>query len=387
MLFTPFPIEANMDFNQLLHFAVEKDASDVHVQANSPPRVRIGGIMRAVDLPAVSDEQVRQFITSIAPPRMQENLDERLITGMDFSYATPNLARFRCSAYHHLGTAGISMRIIKGKIPTIAELHLPDVIGQIALSQRGLTLVTGTTGSGKSTTLAAMIELINQTRSSKIIAIEDPVEYLHNPKLALITQLEVGSDTPSFEQALRQSLRQDPDVILVGELRDADTLRIALRAADTGHQVFSTVHSASAPQTVERIIAMFPPAEHKLLLTQLAGNLEAIISQRLVITTDGTRRPATEILRGGPVPTKYILEGKALELDDYMRTAGDGQHTFDQDLLALFHQELVTTAEALRHASNPEALQMSLRGIGSSSGISEAAHAGKSAARPTPPRG
>jgi twitching motility protein PilT len=376
-----------MDFNLLLKFASEKDASDVHIQAGLAPRVRIGGIMRAVDLPAVTNEQVHEFITSIAPPRMSENLDDRLIAGMDFSYAPTGTTRFRCSAYHHLGTAGIAMRIIKGKIPTIAELHLPEVIGQIALSQRGLTLVTGTTGSGKSTTLAAMIELINQTRTSKIIAIEDPVEYLHNPKLALITQLEVGSDTPSFEQALRQSLRQDPDVILVGELRDADTLRIALRAADTGHQVFSTVHSASAPQTIERIIAMFPPAEHKLLLTQLAGNLEAIISQRLVICTDGLRRPATEILRGGPVPTKFILEGKALELDDYMRTAGDGQHTFDQDLLALFHQELITTTEALRHASNPEALQMALRGIGSSSGISEAAHAGKSAVRPTPPRG
>jgi twitching motility protein PilT len=376
-----------MDFNLLLKFASEKDASDVHIQAGLAPRVRIGGIMRAVDLPAVTNEQVHEFITSIAPPRMSENLDDRLIAGMDFSYAPTGTTRFRCSAYHHLGTAGIAMRIIKGKIPTIAELHLPEVIGQIALSQRGLTLVTGTTGSGKSTTLAALIELINQTRTSKIIAIEDPVEYLHNPKLALITQLEVGSDTPSFEQALRQSLRQDPDVILVGELRDADTLRIALRAADTGHQVFSTVHSASAPQTIERIIAMFPPAEHKLLLTQLAGNLEAIISQRLVICTDGLRRPATEILRGGPVPTKFILEGKALELDDYMRTAGDGQHTFDQDLLALFHQELITTTEALRHASNPEALQMALRGIGSSSGISEAAHAGKAAVRPTPPRG
>src|SRR5206468_10662706 len=172
------------------------------------------------------------------------------------------------------------------------------VIGEIALSRRGLTLVTGTTGSGKSTTLAAMIELINQNWPAKIIAIEDPVEYLHVPKQALITQLEVGSDTPSFDQALRQGLRQDPDVVLVGELRDMDTLRIALRAADTGHQVFSTVHSASAPQTIERITAMFPPSEHKLLLTQLAGNLTAIISQRLLICVDGSRRPAVEVLRG-----------------------------------------------------------------------------------------
>src|SRR5450432_1663061 len=376
--------EADMDFPALMKFAVDLNASDIHLQAGLPPRVRIGGIMRSVDLPAVSDEETRQFIAYIAPPRFSDDLDQRLVTGIDFSYAVEGLSRFRCSAYRHLGTAGIVMRIIRGNIPTVAQLNLPEVIGQIALSQRGLTLVTGTTGSGKSTTLASMIELINQTRAAKIIAIEDPVEYLHSPKLAMITQLEVGSDTPSFEQALRQSLRQDRDVILVGELRDMDTLRIALRAADTGHQVFSTVHSANAPQTIERIIAMFPPNEHKLLLTQVAGNLEAIISQRLVICRDGSRRPAVEVLRGGPVPSKYILDGRALELDDYMRTAGEGQHTFDQDLLALFHQELITTAEALRHATNPDALQMSLRGIGSSSGISEA---GKSAARPATPRG
>jgi twitching motility protein PilT len=263
-----------------------------------------------------------------------------------------------------LGTVGVSMRVIKSRIRSVAELQLPPVINEIALARRGLTLVTGTTGSGKSTTLAAMIDLINQTRPAKIISIEDPVEYLHTSKLALIAQLEIGSDTPSFEQALRQSLRQDPDVILVGELRDMDTLRVALRAADTGHQVFSTVHSASAPQTIERIIAMFPPAEQKLLLTQLANNLEAIISQRLVLCRDGSRRPAVEILRGGPVPARYILEGKALELAEYMKHGGNGQQTFDQHLLALYQQEVVAREEVLHNASNREAISMALRGIG-----------------------
>jgi twitching motility protein PilT len=356
-----------MDFHHLLKFAVENKASDVHIQAGLPPKLRVGGIIRMVNLPAVTDEAAREFIASMAPARYQENLADQLVRGLDFSYSIPELARFRCSAYQQLGCAGVAMRIVRGKIPTIAELNLPPVVGEIALSRRGLTLVTGTTGSGKSTTLAAMIELINQNWPAKIIAIEDPVEYMHTPKQALITQLEVGSDTTSFEQALRQSLRQDPDVILVGELRDVDTLKIALRAADTGHQVMSTVHSASAPQTVERIIAMFPPAEHKLLLTQLAANLEAIISQQLMICRDGVRRPACEILRGGPVPTKYILEGRALELGDYMRTAGDGQQTFDQDLLSMFKRELISTAEALRAASNPENLSMALRGIGSAS--------------------
>jgi twitching motility protein PilT len=197
---------------------------------------------------------------------------------------------------------------------------------------------------------------------------------MFTPKQALIAQMEVGTDTSSFEQALRQALRQDPDVVFIGELRDMDTLRVALRAADTGHQVFSTVHSASAPQTVERIVAMFPPAEHKLLLTQLAGNLEAIISQRLAICRDGSRRPAVEILRGGPVVTKYILEGRALELGDYIPKAGGGMQNFDQDLLTMFRQELITLPEAMRNASNREALSMSLRGITSSKSAGEVAH-------------
>jgi twitching motility protein PilT len=375
-----------MDFPQLLRFAVEHDASDVHVQTGLPPNLRIGGILRATSVPPINEEELHNFIKSIAPPRFHANLDDRITTGLDFSYAMTGVSRFRCSAYRQLGQPGISMRVIKSKIRSSEELHLPSVVNDIAISGRGLTLVTGTTGSGKSTTLAAMIDLINQTHSSKIITIEDPVEYLHTSKKALIAQLEVGTDTPSFEQALRQSLRQDPDVVLVGELRDMDTLRIALRAADTGHQVFSTVHSASAPQTIERIIAMFPPNEHKLLLTQLAGNLEAIISQRLVICRDASRRPATEILRGGPVPTKYILEGRALELGDYIRSAGGGQQTFDQDLLALFNQQLISHEEALRNATNREALTMALRGISSSKSITEPGKGGGGGPKAIGPR-
>ncbi|HZZ42383.1 MAG TPA: PilT/PilU family type 4a pilus ATPase [Tepidisphaeraceae bacterium] len=355
-----------MDFLPLIRFAVENKASDIHLQAGLPPTIRIEGLLHATTQPPILDQDLRHFISSIAPKRFQDNFDERLIAGVDFSYALPDVSRFRCSAYQNLGQAGITMRIIRGKIPTVADLNLPTTINEIALSQRGLTLVTGTTGSGKSTTLAAMIGLLNADHPLKIITIEDPVEYLHVPNKALIQQMEVGSDTTSFEQALRQSLRQDPDVILVGELRDMDTLRIALRAADTGHQVFSTVHSASAPQTIERIIAMFPPAEHKLLLTQLAGNLEAIVSQRLVICRDGSRRPATEILRGGPVTTKYILEGRALELHDFMKQGGAGQHTFDQSLFNMHKQELISIPEALKHATNPESLGMMLRGIGAS---------------------
>ena len=376
-----------MDWINLLRFAVKHNASDIHIQAGLKPLLRIGGIIRAADVPPLSDEVVRQFIASIAPPRFRDTLDDRIIAGLDFSYAAPGVSRFRCSAYQNLNQAGLAMRVIRDRIPSVEELHLPPIIKEIAVSHRGLTLVTGTTGSGKSTTLAAMIDLINTHHPKKIITIEDPIEYMHVPKQSLVAQLEVGTDTPSFEQALRQSLRQDPDVVLVGELRDMDTLRIALRAADTGHQVFSTVHSASAPQTIERIIAMFPPSEHKLLLTQLAGNLEAIISQRLVICRDGSRRPAVEILRGGPVPTKYILEGRALELGDYIKSAGNGQQNFDQDLLALHRQELISTAEALQNATNREALTMALRGIKSSKSVSEAGGGGGGGhAPPRPPQ-
>ena len=373
-----------MDLTKVLRFAAQNDASDVHIQSGLRPILRIGGLIRATDAPVMTDEEVRGFIASIVPARFKGNIDERIIAGLDFSYAAAGISRFRCSAYQHLNNAGMAMRLIRDRIPSILELNLPPIIAEIANAQRGLTLVTGTTGSGKSTTLAAMLDLINSQHPCKIITIEDPIEYMHTPKHALIAQLEVGTDTPSFEQALRQSLRQDPDVVLVGELRDMDTLRIALRAADTGHQVFSTVHSASAPQTIERIIAMFPPAEHKLLLTQLAGNLEAIISQRLLICRDGSRRPATEVLRGGPVPSKYILEGRALELGDYIKNAGNGQQTFDQDLVTMHRQELISHAEALKNSTNREALTMALRGISSSKSASEPGH-GTATRTPRPP--
>src|SRR5207245_6257959 len=205
--------------------------------------LRIGGQPRVVDGPALTGEETRQFVSSIVPRRHTGDLDDAIVEGIDFSHTIAGLARFRCSAFSHLGTLAIVVRVIRTKIPSLEELNLPPAIHDIALSQRGLTLLTGTTGSGKSTTLAAMIDLINSDLRLKIITIEDPVEYVHTNKKSMICQLEVGSDTPSYEQALRQALRQDPDVILVGELRDVETLRIALRAADTGHQVFSTVHS------------------------------------------------------------------------------------------------------------------------------------------------
>jgi twitching motility protein PilT len=353
-----------MDFNALVTLAIEQGASDLHLQEGAPPMLRIAGQIRTVDVSPLTSDDMASLLKSMIPPHRVQDLPQAATTGLDFSYVHPPGTRFRCSAYRATSQFGLVMRAIRSNIPSIEALQLPKVLGDIALSQRGLTLVTGTTGSGKSTTLAAMIDLINNTHRTKIITIEDPIEYMHTRKKALISQLEVGTDTTSFDQALRQALRQDPDVILVGELRDVETLRMALRAADTGHQVFATVHSARAAQTIERIIAMFPPNEHKLLLSQLAHSLEAIISQRLVPIREGTaRRPAVEILRGGPVTEKYVMEGKLTELSSYLESGESGMQSFDQHLLQMYNEKAITGTEALRWANKPEALATAMRGI------------------------
>jgi len=351
-----------IDLQQLLKFAAENKASDLHLQADAVPMLRIGGQLRLVDASPVSEEELLAFIGSIAP-RQEGALADHLAEGLDFSYAIPGVTRFRCSAFRQLGKPGIAMRVVHQKVPTLEELHLPKTVGDIALSRRGLTLVAGTTGSGKSTTLAAMIDLINQHHAVKIITVEDPVEYVYTNNKSLISQLEVGLDTPSFAHALRQALRQNPDVILVGELRDVDSLRMALQAADTGHQVFSTVHSATAPQTIDRIIAMFPPAEHKLLLMQLANCLEAIIAQRLIQTHKDGQRPAIEILRGTPVSGKLIVEDKTLDLREYIERGESGMQSFDQHILQMHREGLISETEAMRWATRPESLAMAVHGI------------------------
>jgi twitching motility protein PilT len=357
-----------MNFDQLIRFAVEQNASDLHFQTGAAPLLRINGQIRNVESPPLTADDLRQFISSLRPRLGADALDDAITKGLDFSHYVPGLARFRVNVYSHLGTPAMVLRVIKLKIRTIEELQLPPVIRDIALSHRGMTLVTGTTGSGKSTTLAAMIDLINNTFRCKIITIEDPVEYLHTNQKALISQVEVGQDTPMFEQGLRQALRQDPDVILVGELRDSETMRMALRAADTGHQVFATVHSSNASQTIERILAMIPPEERRIATSQLAGSLEAVISQRLAVTREGTRRPVMEILRGGPVTSKLIQDNKLTDLSDYIASREGGMQRFDQHLLELYNQKAISGTEAMKHATNPEAVALALRGIRQSAG-------------------
>jgi len=325
--------------------------------------LRVSGQLRSVKTDSIDADAMLGFLAGLHADGKVEQMDALLSRGLDFSYAIPTVARFRCSAYKHLGLPAMVTRVIRTTIPTIESLNLPPVLRDVALSQRGLTLLTGTTGSGKSSTLAAMIDLINTHLQMKIITIEDPIEYVYENKKSMISQLEVGTDTPSFDQAMRQAMRQDPDVILVGELRDVETLRAALRAADTGHQVFSTIHSATAPQTVERIIAMFPPAEHRLLLSQLAGAIEAIVSQRLVSGHEGERYPAVEILRGDPVSQKLILENQIPELADYISGGEAGMQSFDQNLLKLYESQKISGKEAMHAATNPEAMAMAMRGI------------------------
>jgi twitching motility protein PilT len=352
-----------MNFEQLMRFAIEQDASDLHLQTGALPLLRISGQLRTVESPPIEEKELRQFILSIRRGLPPEELDEAMVKGLDFSHSIPGASRFRCNVYSHLGTPAMVLRVVKLKIRTLDELQLPAVLRDITLSLRGMTLLAGTTGSGKSTTLAAMVDLINRSYRCKIVTIEDPVGYAHTNSKSMISQLEVGQDTPSFEHGLRQALRQDPDVILVGELRDSETMRMALRAADTGHQVFATVHSSNAAQTVERILLMVPPDERKLANSQLAGSLEAIICQRLAVTRDGNRRPAVEILRGGPVTSKFIQENRLGELSDYVSSREGGMQRFDQHLLDLYHQKIISGTEAMRLATNTEAVALGMRGI------------------------
>jgi twitching motility protein PilT len=355
-----------MHIDALLRIAMERKASDLHLKVGNYPHVRVDGeLVPLTDQPRVSAEDMLNMAFSMMSNRQKQKFKES--AELDMAYGVAGLGRFRVNVFQQRGNVGLVLRVIPTKIRALEELYLPKVIEHICEEQRGLVLVTGVTGSGKSTTLAAMLDRINSGRPEHIITIEDPIEFLHRDKKGFVNQREVEVDTPSFASALRASLRQDPDVILVGEMRDLETISTALHAAETGHLVFSTLHTLDAVETINRIIAVFPPPEQKQVRMQLGATMRSVISQRLVRRADGAGRvPACEILISTafvrecimiPEKTRLIREAIAAGTSQY------GMQTFDQSLYDLFSQGLISYETALENASNPDDFKLKVQGI------------------------
>ncbi|TAL24656.1 MAG: type IV pilus twitching motility protein PilT [Nitrospirae bacterium] len=361
-----------MEVNELLKIAVSQSASDLHIKVGSPPIMRVHGELRPMPSTSkIAPEDSLKLAFSVMSPGQRELFKKK--NDLDLAYSVPGLGRFRCNVFIQRGAVGIVFRVIPVNIPTIEELQMPEVLKKIAMESRGLILVTGTTGSGKSTTLASMIDYINTNRTNNIITIEDPIEFLHRDKRSIINQREVGADTESFAKALRAALRQDPDVILVGEMRDFETIQICLTAAETGHLVFSTLHTIDAAETVNRIISVFPPYQHKQVRTQLSSSLKGIISQRLMPRADGKGRvPAAEILVATITVKECILDpDKTKMLPDVIAQGAVhyNMQTFDQSLFGLYKSELITYEDALRGATNPDDFALRVKGIQSTSDL------------------
>ena len=359
-----------MHVNDLLKVAVDKGASDLHLKVGSYPMVRVHGrLTRVTDEKKLDHEDLVEMAASIMSATQRQRFKDA--QEIDLAYSVPGLGRFRCNVFQQRGTIGMVLRVIPFKVKSIDELGLPPVLKRIAEEERGLVLVTGTTGSGKSTTLAGMIDHINNTRSSHVITIEDPIEYLHKDNEAIITQREIGVDTRSFAYALRSALRQDPDVVLVGEMRDMETIETALHAAETGHLVFSTLHTLDATETINRIISVFPPHQQKQVRLQLAVVLKAAVAMRLMPRADGNgRAPALEVLVATPFIKDCIIDKEKTHLIQGAIAQGTSQYgmqTFDQSIFNLFSQEIITYDEALRWASNVDEFKLRVQGISTTS--------------------
>ncbi len=355
-----------MNINDLLKMAVERKASDLHLKVGSHPVLRIDGDLAPLgELKRLMQEDTIAMAFSIMNARQKQRFKEDL--ELDIAYSVPGLGRFRCNVFQQRGAVGLVMRVIPARIMSVRELMLPPVLEQICEERRGLVLCTGTTGSGKSTTLAALIDYINNSRGEHIMTIEDPIEFLHRDKKSIVNQREIDVDTRGFSTALRAALRQDPDVLLVGEMRDFETIETALLAAETGHLVFSTLHTLDATETVNRIISVFPPHHQKQIRIQLSQVLKAIVSLRLVPRADGLGRvPAAEVLIStayirecieNKEKTKYIREQIALGTSQY------GMQTFDQSLFQLYKSGLITLDEALKRATNPDEFKLKIQGV------------------------
>jgi twitching motility protein PilT len=355
-----------MHIHELLLAAVQGGASDLHIKAGSYPMMRVHGtLVPASEAKRLDVSDTETMGLSILSPEQRQKFEKH--HEIDLAYMVPGLGRFRCNVFRQRGTVGIVMRVIPTRILTIEELGLPSVLKTIAEQERGLVLVTGTTGSGKSTTLAAMIDHINATSSSHIMTVEDPIEFLHRDNRCIVNQREVTVDTTSFAHALRSALRQDPDVILVGEMRDFETMETGLAAAETGHLVFSTLHTLDATETINRIIAVFPPHQQRQIRMQLASVLKAVISQRLVPRADGRGRvPAVEVLIGTPFIRDCIVDKEKTSQIPGAIAAGTseyGMQTFDQSIFGLYANGWITLDEALRSASNVDEFKLKVQGI------------------------
>ena len=365
-----------MHINELLTTVVELGGSDLHLKVGNFPIARVKGRLMPLTQfkRLVQEDTIAMAYSIMSTDRQKQKFKDNL--DIDLAYSVPALGRFRCNIFNQRGTVGMVLRVIPRKIFSIADLMLPRVLEKICEEQRGLVLVTGTTGSGKSTTLAAMIDLINATRIEHILTIEDPIEYLHRDNLSIVNQREVEADCKTFSSALRAALRQDPDVILVGEMRDLETIETALHAAETGHLVFSTLHTLDATETINRIISVFPPHHQKQIRLQLAAVLKGVISQRLVPRSDGQGRvPAVEVMVATEsVRTCIEDKDKTKMLKDVISsgTAQYGMQTFDQSLYFLLKQGLITEEEALLRATNVGEFKLRLEGVMATSDLAKA---------------
>ena len=370
-----------MDLNEILSVGLKSEASDIHLKVGLPPIYRIDGTLRPLPkAPRVSPEQTEQITEDIMNDLQRERFEKA--GEVDLAYGVPGLGRFRVNAFTQRGSVSLVFRAIPFDIKGLEDLLLPPVIKKMAMASRGLILVTGATGSGKSTTLAAIIDYINANRKSHIVTIEDPIEFLHRDKKSIINQREVGSDTEGFQTALKSALRQDPDVILVGEMRDHETIETALTAAETGHLVLSTLHTIDATETINRIISVFPPYQQRQMRIQLAAVLRGVISMRLVPRLDGKGRvPAVEVMVAS-ARIRQMIDDKDLtkQIPDAIQQGYEsyGMQTFDQSLMSLLKHKLITFEEALRQCSNPDDFKLKVSGVSSTSDLSWDAFEGDS---------
>jgi len=344
-----------MDITELLAFSVKHDASDLHLSAGVPPMIRVDGEVRKLNVPPLEHKEVHNLIYDIMDDKQRKDYEENL--ECDFSFEVPNMARFRVNAFVQNRGAGAVFRTIPSEVLTMEQINAPHIFKKISENPRGLVLVTGPTGSGKSTTLAAMVDYINESRREHILTIEDPIEFVHKNKQCLINQREVHRDTHGFENALRSALREDPDIILVGEMRDLETIRLALTAAETGHLVFGTLHTTSASKTVDRIVDVFPAAEKDMVRTMLSESLQAVISQTLVKKIGGGRVAAHEIMVGTPAIRNLIREAKVAQMYSAIQTGmAFGMQTLDQSLSNLVNSGDISREDAQLKGSGKQAL-------------------------------